>query len=375
MTETRSITGRTFLPGGQIELRAIYWRDGKIASVDVPDSQTDATEPEDHLIVPSFVDLHVHGGGGHDFADGDEDGARKILDAHGAGGTGALAATVVSSTPETTLRAIESIVSVEPGEAGSEICAIHLEGPFLNSAKCGAQNPDVLRLPDIDEVESWLSAADGIPLVITLAPELDGAIELIETYPEIQFSLGHTTADYGRSLEAIRSGAKRITHLFNAMPPLHQRSPGLIGAAMLSADVMVELIADGHHIHPAVLQIVSRCMLEQTVLVTDAISAVGSDQTSTTLGGLSVTIDQGAARLADGTLAGSVITMRNALTTMVERAGVPIEIVLPMMTSRPAHALGIEMRKGSIAPGMDADLLVLDSRFEIVRRIVRGSEV
>lgn len=375
MSENLTISGRTFLPDGDIARCSIHCREEKIVSVETTVRPIADAEPDDHLIVPAFVDLHVHGGGGRDFAEGDPNAIPTILEAHGRGGTGALAATIVSSSREATLRAIEAIVDAEPGPRGAEIAGIHLEGPYLNQNRCGAQNPEVLRSPDTDEIESWITAARGIPLAITLAPELDGAIELIETYPDIQFSLGHTEADYATALEALRAGARRVTHLFNAMSPFHHREPGLIGAAVLSVNVIVELIADGHHIHPAILQIISRWMPEQAILVTDAIAATGTNQSSTNLGGLDVRIENGAARLSDGTLAGSVITMRDALAAMVEQAGVPIEAVLPMMTSRPAHALGIDLNKGSIAPGRDADLLVLDSRLRIVRRISRGQDV
>ncbi len=158
------------------------------------------------------------------------------------------------------------------------------------------------------------------------------------------------------------------------MSGLHHREPGLVGATLLDPAITAELIADGHHVHPAVLQIAARSMADRIILVTDAIAAAGSSNATATLGGLDVNIENGAARLADGTLAGSVITMRDALVTMVEQAGVPIEHVLPMMAGNPAKSIGIENRKGAVAAGMDADLLVLDDEMRIVRRIVRGRE-
>lgn len=374
MTRPYTIEGRALLPNGQIHDSSIVVDGGTIISVDPIDNRSAEAEPSDHLIIPAFIDLHVHGGGGHDFASADGDAIRSILETHAAGGTAALAATIVSSPHDRTLRAIETISATDPTERGAEICAIHLEGPFLNESRCGAQNPASLRRPDPDEVERWLVAADGVPLIVTIAPELEGALDLIERFPEIRFSIGHTNADYRTSLTAFEAGATRLTHLFNAMPGLHHRSPGLIAAALLTAGVSAELIADGHHVHPAMLQLVARWMPGRTMLVTDAISAAGSPNAKATLGGLDVEIMNGAARLADGTLAGSVITMRDALTIMVERAGVPIELVVPMMTSTPAREIGIDGRKGAIAPGMDADLLVLDSRLRIVRRFCRGLE-
>lgn len=368
------IRGRTLVPTGTIERCSIAVDAGVITSIEPLSESAPAAEPDDHLIVPGFVDLHVHGGWGHDFSDSAPEEIQTILDCHGEGGTAALAATVVSSSREKTLAAIESIAKSEPGERGAEIVAIHLEGPFIDSSRCGAQNPRVIREPDAEEIESWLTAADGMPLIITIAPDQDGALELIERYPEVRFSIGHTSADYTTAVRAFEAGAERVTHLFNTMTGLHHREPGLVGATLLTPSVIAEIIADGHHIHPAVLQIASRMMAERLILVTDAISAAGSSNATAALGGLEVSIEQGAARLKDGTLAGSVIRMRDGLVTMVERAGVAIERVIPMMTGIPARSIGIEQRKGTIATGADADLLVLDSHLNIVRRFVRGRE-
>lgn len=367
------LEGRTFLPDGSIQWRRIGISGPRVESVEPLPPPDRRDVPEDHLIVPAFIDLHVHGGGGHDFADADTAAIGRILQAHALGGTGALAATIVSSPPEATLRAIDRIAAFRGEEGdGAEIGGIHLEGPYLNKGRCGAQNPASLRLPDPAEVDAWLEAANGLPLTVTLAPELDGGLELIERYPEIRFSLGHSSATHAQCVRAFAAGARSVTHLFNAMSPLHHREPALPGAGLLTEAIDLEVIADGHHVHPAVLQLASRVAGNRIVLVTDAIAATGSADATARLGGLDVRIEDGAARLADGTLAGSVITMREAMVTMVELAGVPIEKVLPMMTSRPAAALAIDHRKGSIAPGMDADLLVLDRRLQIVRRIVKG---
>ncbi|MBW3671294.1 MAG: N-acetylglucosamine-6-phosphate deacetylase, partial [Acidobacteria bacterium] len=373
MTRQLEIRGRTFLPTGTIERCTVAVDGDSIISVEpMPASATG--QPHDHLIVPGFIDLHVHGGAGYDFSDSTPDEIGTILDCHGEGGTAALAATVVSSSPEQTLTAIKAIVMSEAGERGAEIVAIHLEGPFLDGARCGAQNPQVIRKPDGLEIETWLTAADGMPLIITIAPDQRGAIELIQRYPEVRFSIGHTSADYTTAVRAFEAGARRVTHLFNTMTGLHHRKPGLVGATLLTPSVVAEIIADGHHIHPAVLQIASRMMPERLILVTDAIAAAGSSDATVRLGGLEVSINEGAARLKDGTLAGSVIRMRDALVAMVERAGVPIDVTIPMMTHIPARSIGLGRRKGVIAAGADADLLVLDSHMNIVRRFVRGRE-
>jgi N-acetylglucosamine-6-phosphate deacetylase len=375
---TLQLRGRAFVNGRFQDDQVIVWVDGRIVSVDPAGPQTGVEpEPPDHVIVPAFIDVHVHGGVGHDFADGDVGAVTAAARFHASEGTGALAATIVSSPPAETIRAIHSIVeaarSLPPDAA--EIVAIHLEGPFLAPSRRGAQNPGSLRGIDPEEPARWLAAAEGLPLLVTLAPEIDGAIDLIRRHHEIRFALGHTDADYGTTVRAFEAGASHVTHLFNAMPPLHHRMPGVVGAALLSSGVTIELIADGIHLHPAILQLVARTMPDRVVLVTDAMRAAGSEGSTHLLGGLTVHVDRGAARLEDGTLAGSTLTAREAVCNMVEQAGVPLRSVIPMMSSIPARIAGVSGSKGRIARDFDADLLVIDKRFRIRRRFLRGREL
>jgi N-acetylglucosamine-6-phosphate deacetylase len=376
--ETQQLRGRAFVNGHFEDDQLILWEDGRIVAVEPAGSETRVErEPPDHVIVPAFLDVHVHGGAGYDFADGEVEAVTAAARYHATEGTGALAATIVSSPPAETIQAIRAIVEASrslPQDA-AEIVMIHLEGPFLDPSRRGAQNPDSLRAIDPDEPARWLAAAEGLPLMVTLAPEIDGAIDLIRRHDEIRFSVGHTNADYGTTVRAFEAGASHVTHLFNAMPPLHHRMPGVVGATLLSSDVTVELIADGIHLHPAILQLVARSMPERVVLVTDAMRAAGSGEATHLLGGLTVRVEDGAARLEDGTLAGSTLTAREAVCNMVEQAGVPLRTVLPMMTSTPARIAGVYGSKGRIARDGDADLLVLDKRFRIRRRILRGKEL
>lgn len=210
--------------------------------------------------------------------------------------------------------------------------------------------------------------------MITLAPEIEGAHQLISHFRgRVIFSIGHTNANHAEAVAALEWGASHFTHLFNAMTPFGHREPGVVGAALASANATAELIADGVHVHPAALWIAARMMPYRIALVTDAMRACGLDDGVYKLYEHEVTVGDGAARLADGTLAGSVLTMDRAVKNMVELAGLPIEYVLPLATSVPAQIAGVADRKGKIDIDYDADLVVLDERLELERVVVRGT--
>jgi N-acetylglucosamine-6-phosphate deacetylase len=212
--------------------------------------------------------------------------------------------------------------------------------------------------------------------MMTIAPEIDGARGLIEHFRDlVYFSIGHTAADYGEAVNAIEWGARHFTHLFNAMTGLNHREPGVVGAALVSTKATAELIADGIHVHPAVLRIAALMMPRRIALVTDAVRACGMPEGSYKLYGHDISVAQGAARLADGTLAGSTLTMQRAVQNMVELAGLPMEMVVPLATEVPARIVGARERKGKLSPGFDADVVVLTEKFEIERVIVRGERV
>ncbi|MBW3564292.1 MAG: N-acetylglucosamine-6-phosphate deacetylase [Acidobacteria bacterium] len=352
---------------------------GKISIAGSRIEAIELMEPEqDHpLIVPSFVDVHVHGGGGCDFADGEVDGALEVARVHAAHGTGAMIASIVSSSEEETIAAIESVGKAREANDpnAASIVGVHLEGPWIAEERAGAHAHDRLRLPGERELENWRRAAGEMPIYVTLAPELPGALPLISRFSDtVSFAIGHTECDYATALDAISRGARAFTHLFNAMRPLHHRAPGPVGAALISEATLMEIIADGVHVQPVVIQIVARLGASRCILVTDAMRAAGSGDGDWKLGSLDVRVRNGEARLDNGALAGSVLTMDVALRNMVELAGLPLDLVVPMATSIPAGFASLA-RKGRVSPGFDADLLVLDEKLVIRDAILRGRRI
>jgi N-acetylglucosamine-6-phosphate deacetylase len=375
MTEQR-MRGRAFVGGALHEDVAVAWSGGTITEVDTAPGR-DGSSRVEGLIVPGFVDLHVHGAAGADFMDGTHEAVRRIVELHARHGTTALAATTLSGSSKAISAAVGAIAEVAaapaPGEA--EIAAIHLEGPYLHPDKAGAQDRASLRSADIAEVEGWLAHAPTMRWMMTVAPEVPKVPELMQRLRHrVIFSIGHTTASYGLALEAVQGGATHFTHLFNAMPPLHHRDPGPVGAALASEETTAELIADGIHVHPLLLRLACQLMPGRIALVTDAMRACGMAEGLYRLYEHEVHVKGGAARLGDGTLAGSVLTMIGAVRSMVRRARLPLEQVLPLATEVPARVLGLEGRKGSLRVGADADLLVLSDELEVRHAFVRGVE-
>ena len=373
----KQIHGRAFLDGAIVDDVLVTIDHGVIADVERTVRVPAAAERTRHLIVPGFVDCHVHGGDGADFMDADDAGTARILAFHARHGTTALAATTLSASPSDLQRAVAAIARTAKSAAGgAEICAVHLEGPYLNPERAGAQDRSALRPPDVEELAALLAAAPELRWIVTLAPELPGARKLIERFRDrVTFSIGHSAASYDDAVAALAWGARHFTHLFNAMTGLHHREPGVVGAALLSSEATAELIADGIHVHPAVLHIAARMMPNRVALVTDAIRACGLPGGKYRLYNFDVTVADGAARLVSGELAGSLLTMSVAIRNMVELAGLPIETVLPLATEVPARILGVADRKGRIARGQDADLLLLDDRLGVERVLVRGGEL
>jgi N-acetylglucosamine-6-phosphate deacetylase len=329
------------------------------------------------IIAPGFIDLHVHGGAGADFMDAGEQATERILRFHAQHGTTALAATTISSSPGDLRTAVASIVrSAQTRPEGAEICAIHLEGPYINRTRAGAQDIASIRRPDPQEIGALLALAPQMKWLMTIAPEIEGARDLIEQYRDrITFSIGHTAAGYAEAVAALGWGASHFTHLFNAMSGLHHRDPGVAGAALTSTNATAELIADGIHVHPAVLRLAAQAMPQRIALITDAMRACGLADGTYKLYHHDVTVEGGSARLRDGTLAGSLLTMERAVQNMVSLAGLPLEAVLPFATYVPARILGIADRKGRLASGYDADVVILSPELAVERVFVRGREL
>ncbi len=369
----RLLHGRAFVRGTFQEDVLVTLNDDVIADVVQTADVPAAAERVKGLIVPGFIDCHIHGGDGADFMDADDAGNARILAFHARHGTTALAATTLSASPRDLRNAVAAIARASR-VPGSQICAVHLEGPYINAERAGAQDRSSIRPADIQEVETLLAEAPELRWMMTLAPELDGAQALIERFRErIRFSIGHTAADYGAAMEALRWGASHFTHLFNAMTGLHHREPGAVGAALLSADATAELIADGIHVHPAVLRLAARIMPGRIALITDAIRACGLADGIYKLYRHEVTVAGGAARLPGGELAGSLLTMSAAVRNIVELAGLPVESVIPLATEVPARILGLADRKGKLERGYDADVVLLSEDLDVERVFMRAA--
>jgi N-acetylglucosamine-6-phosphate deacetylase len=319
------------------------------------------------LAVPGFVDLQVNGFGGVDFLDADAEGYRRAGDALLETGVTAYLPTLITS-PEDQLLAALREVPLGPGLP--HILGVHLEGPFLSPHRLGTHTPDARRDPDLALLDRLL---DGGPVrLMTLAPELPGADVLIDRLLErgVTVSLGHSDATAAQANAAFDRGVRTVTHLFNAMRPLLHRDPGIVGAALARDDVIVQIIIDGIHLAPETAQVVWRAAGGRLALVTDAITAAGLSDGSFSFGSLDVHVHEGAVRGPDGVLAGSVLTMIEAVQNL-HALGVPLAEAVGAATEVPARALGLEER-GRLGVGLPADLVVLDDNVEIDRVFVAG---
>lgn len=363
------IRGSAVTPDGVIEDAIVEIRGERILQVR-PAGRTRFVDATADWILPGFVDMHVHGGGGKTFTTHDPKQARAVAAFHARHGTTTMLASLVTA-PEAVLR--KATEAYLPLIDEGILAGVHYEGPYLSPARCGAQNPAHLRDPDLAELGRLLDIG-GVAMV-TIAPELPGAIDAIRMLRDrgVIAAIGHTDATYEQTVHAIEAGASVATHLANAMRPLHHRDPGPIAALLNAPDVVCELIADGVHLHDGMLDLaIQAAGPGRVALVTDAIAAAGMRDGRYDLGGLAVTVKRRVARLtADGSLAGSTLTMDAALRHIVHN-GWDIADAAAMAATTPARALGLDDR-GAIAPGLRADLVLLDNQLRVVE-VLRGGE-
>jgi N-acetylglucosamine-6-phosphate deacetylase len=326
-----------------------------------------------HQVVPGYVDIHVHGGGGASYSSGNGDKARTVAQFHRAHGTTTSLASLVSASMEDLVRQVTALVPL--AEDGT-VAGIHLEGPYISPARRGAHNPAVLRDPSLDEFDRLLDASHGTIRMITLAPELPGALPFIEKAAArgVVAAIGHTDATYAQTRDGIAAGARVGTHLFNAMRGLHHREPGPIPALMDEPHVIVELINDGVHVHEAVARLVANGVgHDRLALVTDAMAATGIGDGVYRLGSMTVRVENGVARLTEGgAIAGSTLTMDAALRRFVDSVGMPLATAARAAATTPSRALGLEAQTGAIAQGLRADLVVLNADLTVARVMQAG---
>ncbi|GAA0544469.1 N-acetylglucosamine-6-phosphate deacetylase [Paractinoplanes ferrugineus] len=324
----------------------------------------------DDIIVPGFVDIHCHGGGGHTFTTGDAEQTRKAAAFHLAHGTTTMLASLVSS-PFDLMR--EAVAAYLPLARAGVIAGVHFEGPYLSGARCGAQNPEFLRDPSIEELSALVKLGEGTVRMVTVAPELPGALEAITFLRDlgVVVAVGHTDASYTEAQAGVAAGATVGTHLFNGMRPPHHREPGPV-IGLLSSPAVCELIADNIHLHPGMLAFTAKTAgPDRTALITDAMDATGMPDGTYDLGGQEVTVADRVARLArNGSIAGSTLTMDAALRNAVA-AGISLPDAVTMASTTPARVLGLADEVGALTAGRRADLVVLDVEFR-VKRVMRG---
>ena len=333
-------------------------------------------------ILPGFVDMHVHGGGGASFTAGSADDARRAVEFHRGHGTTSIVASLVTAP----LAELESRAAILAGLAAEGVIAgLHLEGPFLSAARCGAQDPRHMITPDVAAFERLRAAAAGHLKVITIAPELPGATEVIKAAARagLTVAVGHTDATTAVASAAVDAGATHATHLFNGMRPLHHREPGAAGALLDRDEVTCELIADGVHLHDTIVRLTARAIGPgRLVLITDAMAAAGMPDGSYRLGSMRVDVAGGVARLADamqrapdtgrrGAIAGSTATMATVFRRAVA-AGLPVADAAAAASTTPARVLGLDGRIGALRAGRYADLVVLDEELRLRAVMRRG---
>ncbi len=330
-------------------------------------------------LVPGYIDLHVHGGGGGQCNTRELDELAAVSRFHAAHGTTALLATTVAAPPGELAGALRAIATATALRGGAGVLGAHLEGPFLSKRRPGAMDPGLFQDPSGGAVERLLEAGGGNVRMMTLAPELPGALELIGALGAagVVASVGHSDATYEQTRAAVRAGVHAATHVFNAMRPFHHREPGIVGAVLDLPEVSCELICDGVHVNPLALRLAYRAKGAAGLrLATDAIQAAGMPDGDYRLGNAAVNVAGGRATVPGrGVIAGSTLTMDMAVRNAVEFLGVSVERVLPLASGNPARLLGLEAHKGAIAPGMDADLTVLDDDLRARGTIVDGEWV
>ena len=335
--------------------------------------------PKNAIVLPGFIDQHVHGAGGSDGMDGTLEDIAKIANTLAEEGTTSFLVTTMTQSPDNITKALSAVKEYrkENAKTGARVVGVHLEGPFIAAAHKGAQPLEYVKEPDIQAFDAYNEASGGAIKIVTLAPEVDGAEAFIRHLSKkgIVPSIGHTGAKCADVEKAIKAGAKQVTHTYNAQSALHHREIGTVGSAMLFDELCCELIADTIHVSvPAMRLLVKNKPLDKLTLITDAMRAKGLPDGESELGGQKVFVKDGEARLADGTLAGSVLKMNRAIQNMVEKVGVPFTKAVDYATINPAKNLGIDKETGSIKVGKRADFTVLNDKYDVIMT-VRDGEV
>ena len=379
MKDRLLFTGGRVYVDGRFQEGSLLVEDGRIAAFGaLPTTGLPVRDLGGRMLVPGFLDLHTHGGNGVDVnaATGEELG--EIGRFFARNGTTGWLCSILTDTPEQTLWSIgQAKAAMAAPITGAQLLGIHLEGPFLSVEYKGAMPESLLRAGDVALFQQYQRAAEGAIRYMTVSPEVDGVVELIGRLAgQVTIAIGHSGADYDTAIAALDAGAAASTHTFNAMGLFHQHRPGVMGA-VLERPVYCEAICDGRHLHPGAVRMLLACKgWDKVVAVTDSIQAAGLPDGHYKLGVNDVVVEDGDAKLVgSGVRAGSTLTTGQALKNLVKFTGAPVEQVLPLLTLNPAKLVGLDYRKGSIAPGKDADLVVLDEGLNVKETYVSGVRV
>ena len=366
--------GSGFVPG------EVEYENGVITKAqEVPAAELTVGELETYLL-PGLVDIHLHGCMGVDFCDSALREGNEVLetmcDYECSNGITSICPTTMTYDEERLTKIMHKARDLK-GTAGplkDRVIGVHLEGPFISLAKCGAQNPKYIQAPNLTMLRSLQEESGGLVKLVAIAPETDGAIECIREGSEFQFSVAHTTADYDTALSAMQAGANHVTHTYNAMPPFLNRAPGVVGAAFDNRETFIELIGDGVHVHPSVVRATFEMFgSERIVLISDSMEATGKPDGKYALGGQDVYKSGNLATLIDGTIAGSVTNLFACMKSVISM-GIPVEDAVRCATINPARSIGVDAQVGSLEVGKRADLLVCDIDLNLRCVIASGLE-
>lgn len=363
------------LPNSIVRGKALLFDERIIGVVEESEIPADAEVicADGCYVAPGLVDVHIHGYLNEDASDGSADGIRKMANGVMKNGVTTFLPTTMTVSMEeieTALNVVRSLQEESKTWDGAYLAGVNTEGPFINASKKGAQAAEHIKYPNAD----WIIANKDIIKLCTIAPETEGgyeAIRKIRQNSDVRVSVGHTDATFEQTMKAFEYGATQVTHLFNAQTPLHHRKPGVVGAA-LSSDAYAELIADTFHVHKGLFSLVAKCKGDKLVLITDCTRAGGMPDGEYSLGGQKTFVKGIQCLLEDGTIAGSVLKLNDAVKNVYANTDLPLWEVVAAASLNPANAIGMGKEKGSIEVGKDADLIITDMNFDIKKTIIQG---
>lgn len=368
---------RIFTEDFQFHNGAFSVENGRFGEVLPENVPSDAVDLKGAYVIPGLIDVHNHGNSGADFSDGDLGGLKKMAVYLAKNGVTSFAPASMTLPYDVLAKAFATAVQLrQEAPAGcAKLAGIQMEGPFFSEKKKGAQNGAYLRLPDFEAFQKLYDGCGGLVKIVDVAAELPGAVEFTEKARELAtVSIAHTDAGYEEAKAVIDAGATHITHLYNAMPGIHHRNPGVIPAGSENENVQAELICDGFHVHPAAIRLAFKMYPDRIVLISDALRCCGMPDGEYTLGGQDITLSGGVARLHDGTIAGSATNVFTCMRNVISY-GIPAETAVRAATWNPAKALGMEREIGSIAPGKAADFVVCGEDFALKQVYINGQLV